>query len=913
MALLVREPVVMKNKFSYILISFCILGVFLAPISPLIKINTTPEIVLQKNTAYAQLRYGGGGSDDAESDTTTTDLWNETGSCGFGNIIGCVEQIVYFFAVVIPSWFLVLAAKFFNYMATLTLSDVIYKSGFVDKMWKIVRDFSNIFFIIILLYAAFKMILEMGDGGGKKIVASVVLIALLVNFSLFFTRVVIDSSNVLALIFYNKIECKQTDGTPCPNEKISNEKTTGVQEKNLAGALISKFEINSFFTSKFIKDLKTDENNLGEKNKSKLSVEITLGLSLTYGIVVYTLAWAFLITALSFLGRTLMLVMLMMVSPLAFVTSTVPKFKGIDTIGFDDWIKKLFQTSFAAAVFMAILYIVSEILNSEVFKVNANPSVTSIASSIIQILIPAVLIAVLILKGSKYAQKASGEFTDVVISGAKMFGGFALGAATGGAAALGSGVIGGLASNRLSGEKGEALREKAKEKGMAGYAARLQLRALNYGSKATFDARKTSLGGMAGRATGMDFQSASMIGLGSKEGGFKGSTERRAKKLQEESELYKTTKSDKEVQDWSQNKQQEYDEKLASAKAASVGKKFDEEAFKKKEGERPKYYRSADELNKERMEAFTDNLGQTGLLGSLSHSVAKNTVGFVDAKETIKDENGKDVKNENYYKNTKVWEKWNEDRDSMIQKAKAAAVMDGKKFDKADEDEFKKRYDTLHKEPTADSINKDRTMKTKMVIGAGSMLAMGGLNAGKIGATLAGAYVGKEKLIEGSAESKVAGTIAKDLEKLKKVEDRLTDIKNILEKQKAVLEAGKSIAINGKDLFTSGKVDKDKIEEASAHLKVAGEDLSGRLKIINENIAKNIGGVPTPEQKDAKDKIIVEMKEVMKDSNKVNELKDIEEKIADKEKQLYDLSGKKSELKDSGKSSASSASTPKTP
>ena len=151
-----------------------------------------------------------------------------------------------------------LTAQVFDFTAALTLSDEMYRAKFITTIWTIVRDFSNIFFILILLYAAFQVILGLGHGGGKKIVASVILIALLVNFSLFISRVVVDAGNVLGLIFYNKIATDHVNYQP-----VSDPTLTNVKEKDLAGALISSFRINNLDpTGKVIQSVIVDVENV---------------------------------------------------------------------------------------------------------------------------------------------------------------------------------------------------------------------------------------------------------------------------------------------------------------------------------------------------------------------------------------------------------------------------------------------------------------------------------------------------------------------------------------------------------------------------------------------------------------------------------------------------------------------------
>src|SRR3972149_11633388 len=57
---------------------------------------------------------------------------------------------------------------------------------------------------MVLLYAAIKTILGTGSDT-KNLIVKIIVVAILINFSLFFTKVVIDASNVLAIAFYDAI------------------------------------------------------------------------------------------------------------------------------------------------------------------------------------------------------------------------------------------------------------------------------------------------------------------------------------------------------------------------------------------------------------------------------------------------------------------------------------------------------------------------------------------------------------------------------------------------------------------------------------------------------------------------------------------------------------------------------------
>lgn len=68
----------------------------------------------------------------------------------------------------------------------------------IDSTWIIIRDFVNMFFIFGFVYIGFKMILNSNDSNTRRWLVNLLLAALLVNFSLFATKFVVDVSNQLA-------------------------------------------------------------------------------------------------------------------------------------------------------------------------------------------------------------------------------------------------------------------------------------------------------------------------------------------------------------------------------------------------------------------------------------------------------------------------------------------------------------------------------------------------------------------------------------------------------------------------------------------------------------------------------------------------------------------------------------------
>ena len=68
----------------------------------------------------------------------------------------------------------------------------------VNNMWVIIRDFVNLGFIFGLVYIGFKMILGTDTSNTRRWLVNLIIAALLVNFSLFATKFVIDFSNQMA-------------------------------------------------------------------------------------------------------------------------------------------------------------------------------------------------------------------------------------------------------------------------------------------------------------------------------------------------------------------------------------------------------------------------------------------------------------------------------------------------------------------------------------------------------------------------------------------------------------------------------------------------------------------------------------------------------------------------------------------
>ncbi|MFZ1626543.1 MAG: hypothetical protein WAT81_01920 [Candidatus Moraniibacteriota bacterium] len=75
----------------------------------------------------------------------------------------------------------------------------------VYTLWQFIRDFFNLFFILILLFSAFATIFQVDSFNIRNIFKNILLVALLINFSFPITRFLIDAANVPMYYFINDV------------------------------------------------------------------------------------------------------------------------------------------------------------------------------------------------------------------------------------------------------------------------------------------------------------------------------------------------------------------------------------------------------------------------------------------------------------------------------------------------------------------------------------------------------------------------------------------------------------------------------------------------------------------------------------------------------------------------------------
>ena len=446
--------------------------------------------------------------------------------CGLFNLDGCGAQILYGLFFVPTSFLFALAGTFFDNTFAYSVNSDSYTNPFVTKGWGLMRDFCNMFFIFVLVYIAIGTILQLNSIKTKDMMISVVVIGIFINFSLFAAQVVIDTSNIMARVFYNSETIRISKGEKTGITDAAN--TTAEVSGAVAGA-VTGTDLNSERrqTPSYINGViplsealvnKINPQNLilnagkvGKlPNKGGQQIEESSQGSVSTGtfVLVTLLATAvnivgmivFLSVGLIFVTRVVGLWVAMILAPVAFFTYMVPYLQNKEMIGWKNWWANIINLSFLAPIFMFFLYLILQFLESGLGIIENENS--SGINFVLGIMIPFIFIMVLLMKAKSIAVKMSGQWGEAVSKIGANAGGLAVGAMTGGAAMLGRATVGRMGSSIAN---SETVKKWAGSKNMfSKFAGNKIMDAGQSVGKKSFDFRNTKAGAGVAKGLGAD-------------------------------------------------------------------------------------------------------------------------------------------------------------------------------------------------------------------------------------------------------------------------------------------------------------------------------------------------------------------------------------------------------------------------
>ncbi len=376
------------------------------------------------------------------------------------SILGCVAQGVYYVIYVPIQWFAGLLGNVFDFFLGYSLDDSSYRAEFAVRGWQIVRDFSNIFFIIILVYTGLSTVVG-GKANMKQVVPALILNALLINFSLFATRVIIDISNVVARVFYNSMEvCSGKCEKDPTTGQITNQADTIGGYRQLSLSIVSGFNPQQLMSVDSLNKARALKSTQGGAVGSATGTastyddgdEFSAGTIAGYFIIVTLIsalimvgiAMMFWKTAFMFLGRVIGLYVAMIFAPFAVLTKgNMPIVGNIKELSWTKWLQDLTNYAILAPIFIFFLYIIYSFLNTDFLKATKDSiGNESFFTNVISVTVPMLIIYFMIQQGVGIAKKYAGTIGEMVQAGAMKVVGAGVGLAAGGAAFAGRNIIG---------------------------------------------------------------------------------------------------------------------------------------------------------------------------------------------------------------------------------------------------------------------------------------------------------------------------------------------------------------------------------------------------------------------------------------------------------------------------------------
>lgn len=456
---------------------------FLATLAMLVLVlvgSFSPVLGFFADNLQPKVAYAGGPLTPpaaAAPTSTATDL-----DCGINVICGIVSVYDYF-TLFLPNLLAELSGMTLDYVVWKNLQSDTWTSqdqasSFVVKGWDLVRDLSNLLFIFALFIVAFSLILNgMGDGqplfglDPKRTIARVILMALLINFSFFMCRVIIDMTNLFAGAFYDKITISENANGQNASQSVGTTDSNGISGKLGTSAsyyasfgngakpksislgilgkvnpqqLVLKTVGNTAFTGTSSSFL-----GIGWKSYDTGIYVLLIFVSTMVGLFNFFLAYLFLSSAIFLISRIFGLFFLIILSPIAFVSTTIPAFQKKEYFGFDDWFTQLTGLAFCLPIYMFFIWLSLFFLSA---GTNGGATTGYIAAAGI-IVIKLLMMGAVLIFGKKISKDLSGKFgamaTSVVtgaVTGAAMIAGAAM---TGGASAALS-MTGRVAANGAS-------------------------------------------------------------------------------------------------------------------------------------------------------------------------------------------------------------------------------------------------------------------------------------------------------------------------------------------------------------------------------------------------------------------------------------------------------------------------------
>lgn len=214
----------------------------------------------------------------------------------------------------------------------------------IGVTWRILRDIGNIMLIFGFLAIGISVILNTERiGYGKKMLPMLLVAAVFLNFSLFFSEAIIDTGNLFATQFYTQIN----GGNPAGAKNFD---LTSVSNEGISNKIMAQLGLARIYSAAL-----TNNSVYKGTNVSAISF-MSIILFIVAAFVMFSLAFIL-------IARFVMLIFLIILAPVGFAGLAVPQLKGQA----DKWWGKLFEQTITAPILLLLLYVALAVITDAHF------------------------------------------------------------------------------------------------------------------------------------------------------------------------------------------------------------------------------------------------------------------------------------------------------------------------------------------------------------------------------------------------------------------------------------------------------------------------------------------------------------------------------------------------------------------
>lgn len=323
---------------------------------------------------------------------------------------------------------------------TMNISWFVNNNQAIETTWITIRDFSSIFFIGMLIYASICLIIGIGGPGIKSTIYKVVVAALLVNFSLFITKTLIDVSNVLTLSIYSSIAPGEVVKLSANNTLVRQQSM--LSDNGLSNVLMGLLKLQTIYDP---------SSSIGPSALSTLanrgSIAFRVIVATIMGAAIMVIAGTnFFVVSLVFISRFAILILLLIFSPIAFLGNIIPMLGKYSA----QWRTELYNQLLFPPLYFIILYVALKIMTEPRFQniMGGSSKTGTFASAFLDgssagigVIIQYGIVIYLMTQALVIAKQTSGTASQITDKHIKKYGGMVTGAVLASTVGLGASTL----------------------------------------------------------------------------------------------------------------------------------------------------------------------------------------------------------------------------------------------------------------------------------------------------------------------------------------------------------------------------------------------------------------------------------------------------------------------------------------